>query len=115
MARYYEQVGARAPPDELVVRAFARVWLPLVISALTMVIGFGSLMVNRITAIWDLGLFSVIGVVWLTVTSLTMIPAALQLMRGEPRTARSGKTAPRLWELLGALGERAYVSRRSIL
>src|SRR5437870_5027669 len=42
MARYYEQVGARAAPDEVVVRAFARVWLPLVISALTTVIGFGS-------------------------------------------------------------------------
>ena len=96
-------------------RAFQRVWLPLVVSALTMVIGFGSLMVNRITAIWDLGLFAVVGVVWLTVTSLTMIPAALQLMRVEPRTARSGKTAPRLSQLLRRLGERAYASRRTIL
>src|SRR3989441_7270514 len=41
--------------------AFARVWLPLTISAVTTVIGFGSLMVNRITAIWDLGLFAVVG------------------------------------------------------
>jgi predicted RND superfamily exporter protein len=115
MARYYEQVHAGAPPEALVVRAFARVWLPLVVSAFTMVIGFGSLMVNRITAIWDLGLFAVIGVVWLTVTSLTMIPAALQLMRVAPRTARSGRTAPRLSRLLGSLGEHAYASRRTIL
>jgi predicted RND superfamily exporter protein len=115
MARYYEQVHAGAPPDALVVRAFERVWLPLVVSAFTMVIGFGSLMVNRITAIWDLGLFAVIGVVWLTVTSLTMIPAALQLMRVAPRTARSGETAPRLSRLLGSLGEHAYASRRAIL
>src|SRR3989441_2458670 len=61
MARYYEQVAAGAPPDEVVVRAFARVWLPLTISAVATVIGFGSLMVNRITAIWDLGLFAVVG------------------------------------------------------
>jgi predicted RND superfamily exporter protein len=115
MARYYEQVRLGAPPEDLVVRAFQRVWLPLVVSALTMVIGFGSLMVNRITAIWDLGLFAVVGVVWLTVTSLTMIPAALQLMPVGPRTARSGKTAPRLSQLLGRLGERAYASRRTIL
>src|SRR6266516_2829928 len=90
MARYYEQVGARAPPDELVVRAFARVWLPLVISALTTVIGFGSLMVNRISAIWDLGFFAVIGVVCMTVTCLTFLPAALQLMPSRLRSARSG-------------------------
>jgi len=115
MARYYEQVQLGAPPEELVLRALRRVWLPLVVSALTMVIGFGSLMVNRITAIWELGLFAVVGVVWLTVTSLTMIPAALQLMRTEPRTVRSGKTAPRLSQLLRRLGERAYASRRGIL
>jgi hypothetical protein len=55
-------VGARAPAHEVVVRAFAHVWLPLAISALTTVIGFGSLMVNRFTATWDLGDFAVIGV-----------------------------------------------------
>jgi len=80
MARYYEQVGAAVPADEIVVRAFARVWLPLTVSALTNVIGFGSLMVNRITAIRDLGEFAVVGVLCLTVASLTFLPAALQLM-----------------------------------
>src|SRR3989449_7432380 len=115
MARYYEQVGARAPPDELVVRAFARVWLPLVISALTTVIGFGSLMVNRITAIWDLGLFAVVGVVCLTVTCLTFLPAALQLMPSRLRSARSGKISPALSENLRRLAERAFAKRREIL
>src|SRR5216117_2945073 len=111
MARYYEQVGARAPPDELVVRAFARVWLPLAISALTTVIGFGSLMVNRITAIWDLGLFAVIGVVCLTVTCLGFLPAALQLMPSRLRSARAGTLA----ENLRRLGEQVYAKRRHIL
>src|SRR6059058_491738 len=94
MARYYEQVAAGAPPDEIVVRAFARVWLPLTISAVTTVIGFGSLMVNRITAIWDLGLFAVVGVVCLTVTCLTFLPAALQLMPSRLRSARRGRSPP---------------------
>src|SRR5881296_1184675 len=115
MARYYEQVGARAPPDELVVRAFARVWLPLVISALTTIIGFGSLMVNRITAIWDLGLFAVVGVVCLTVTCLTYLPASLQLMPARLRSARSGKISPVLSENLRRLAERAFAKRREIL
>ncbi|HEY5611255.1 MAG TPA: MMPL family transporter, partial [Thermoanaerobaculia bacterium] len=115
MARYYEQVESGAPREELVIRAFHRVWMPLVISALTTIVGFGSLMVNRITAIWDLGLFSVVGIMFLTVTSLTFIPAALERLPVEPRTARSGKISPWLSRLLTRLGTRAYVSRRPIL
>jgi predicted RND superfamily exporter protein len=115
MARYYEQVGAGAPPDQVVVRAFARVWLPLTISAFTTVIGFGSLMVNRITAIWDLGLFAVVGVVCLTITCLTFLPAALQLMPARLRSERSGKISPTLSENLRRLGARVSGSRRAIL
>ena len=115
MARYYEQVDAGAQPPDLVVRAFQRVCLPLLISALTVAIGFGSLMVNRITAIWDLGLFAVVGVLCLTVTSLGFIPAALQLLSAEGRTGRTGKVSPRLSQALTALAHWAYASRRAIL
>ena len=115
MARYYEQVDAGVRPPELVVRAFQRVCLPLLISALTVAIGFGSLMVNRITAIWDLGLFAVVGVLCLTVTSLGFIPAALQLLRAEGRTGRTGKVSPQLSRALTALAHWAYASRRAIL
>src|SRR5262249_60789717 len=80
VARYYEQVGAGAGHDDAVLRAFARVWLPLVISALTAAIGFGSLMVNRITAIWDLGCYAVVGVLCMAVTCLTFLPAALHIL-----------------------------------
>jgi predicted RND superfamily exporter protein len=115
MARYYEQVEAGVGPRELVVRAFQRVCVPLLISALTVVIGFGSLMVNRITAIWDLGLFAVVGVLFLTVTSLTFIPAALHLLSAQARTARSGKVSPRLSRWLTDTAKQAYASRRAIL
>ncbi|HJQ85138.1 MAG TPA: MMPL family transporter [Candidatus Binatia bacterium] len=115
MARYYEQVEAGVPADQVVVRAYDRVWLPLAISALTTVIGFGSLMVNNITAIRDLGGFAVVGVVCLTVTCLTFLPAALQLMPARLRSVRSGKISPRLAESLRRLGERAYAKRRHII
>ena len=115
MARYYEQVDAGVHPPELVVRAFQRVCVPLLISALTVAIGFGSLMVNRITAIWDLGLFAVVGVVCLTTTSLGFIPAALQLLSADGRTTRTGRVSPRLSRSLTALAHWAYASRRAIL
>jgi len=115
MARYYEQVAAGAPPDEIVVRAFQRVWLPLTISAFTTIVGFGSLTVNRIVAIRDLGAFAVVGVVCLTITCLTFLPAALQLMPARLRSARSGKISPRLSENLRRLGERVYAKRGHII
>ncbi len=114
VSRYYEQVDAGAPREEMVVRAFERVWIPLVISAFTTLIGFASLMVNRITAIWDLGLFAVVGIVFVTLTSLTFIPAALQILPTEKRTARSGMS-PRLSRGLTRLGKWDYVARRPIL
>jgi predicted RND superfamily exporter protein len=115
MARYYEQVDAGAPREELIVRAIGRVWTPLTISAFATIVGFGALMVNRITAIWDLGLFAVVGIVFLTVTSLTIIPAALHLMPVERRSTRSGKMSPMLAEALNRLGKRDYVFRVPIL
>src|SRR5262245_3864967 len=115
MARCYEQVTAGAPPDELVVRAFQRVWLPLTISAFTTLVGFGSLTVNRITAIRDLGAFAVVGVVCLTITCLTFLPAALQLMPVRLRSAQAGKISPSLAENLRRLGEVAYAKRGHII
>src|SRR5262245_46453202 len=100
MARYYEQaeeVNERIPAVE---RAYARVWLPLTISALVTVIGFGSLMVNRIPAIFELGAFAVVGVVFLTIVCLTFLPAALALMPVERVAARARDGSPALDGLL---------------
>lgn len=115
MARYYEQIDAGTAADVLVLRAFQRVWIPLTISGFTTLVGFGSLMVNRITAIWDLGLFAVIGILLLMVTSLTFIPAALQLLPIERRAKSSGRVSPALDEGLNRLGKRDYVFRMPIL
>src|SRR5262249_47596716 len=73
MARYYEQAEDGRERMPVVERAYARVWLPLSISALVTVIGFGSLMVNRIPAIWELGAFAVVGVILLTIVCLTFL------------------------------------------
>jgi predicted RND superfamily exporter protein len=72
-------------------------------------------MVNRIAAIRDLGLFAVVGLAFLTVTSLTFIPAALELLPLELRTNRSGEISPIVSQFLRRLGKRAYVFRRPIL
>src|SRR5262249_18450094 len=76
LAGYYEPGAADLDSAERVARGVERVGPALLISALTTMIGFGTLMTNQITAIWDLGLFAVVGVFLASIISLTFIPAA---------------------------------------
>ena len=115
MARYYEQVPLGGSREEVVVRAFMRVWLPLGISAIVTAIGFGSLMANTINAIRDFGAFAVVGIVCVTITSLTLLPAILRLLPLEQRSERSGRVAPMLANTLRRLGYWVYARQRSML
>jgi uncharacterized protein len=114
MARYYEQVERGTPADELVVQAFRRVWLPLSLSAFTVVVGFASLMGNRIPAIFELGLFAGFGATCLLVTSLTFIPAALAMMQSTARTRRSGKRSASLDFVLNILAKKTFGRQREV-
>jgi uncharacterized protein len=132
MARYYEQSEEGTERIAVIERAYARVWLPLSISALVTIVGFGSLMVNRIPAIWELGAFAVVGVLFVAIVCLTFLPAALALLPVErvARRARDGSPAlsgflervarvvacsPRpIWWVAGALALLALLGLRRI-
>jgi predicted RND superfamily exporter protein len=92
-----------------------RVWLPLTISAVVTSIGFGSLMANRINAIRDFGGFAVVGILCVTITSLTLLPAVLRLLPLEQRSERSGRVAPMLATTLRRLGHWVYSRQRPLL
>jgi predicted RND superfamily exporter protein len=115
MARYYEQAAIGGDRKDVVVRGFQRVWMPLAISAVVTVIGFGSLMVNRIPAIFELGLFAVVGIVCLTITSLTFLPAVLALLALPAAAARGQAAVSPLVPLLGWIARLVYEERRAIL
>ena len=115
MARYYEQTEGYTDRVEVVVRAFERVWVPLLISALTTVIGFGSLMVNRIPAIFEFGQFAVVGIVALAVTTLLPLHATLAIMPVERVAARAAGGTPTLDRVLAWIGWAASYARRPIL
>ncbi len=114
MARYYEQAEERRERRQVVLRAFERVWLPLAISAFTTVVGFGALMVSRIPAIWELGFFSVVGVVFLTIACLTFLPATLALLPVERAARRAEGGTPTLDGVLTRFATWAARSPRPI-
>ncbi len=114
MARYYEQSEESSERVPVVTRAVARVWLPLAISVLVTMIGFAALMVNRIPAIFELGAFAAIGVLFLGVVCLTFLPATLALLPVERVARRARDGSPALSGLLGRLAQLVACSPRPI-
>lgn len=114
MARYFELLDRQVEPRALVFEAFRRVWLPLGLSALTTAIGFAALTVSPIPAIFDLGLFAVVGVAALLVCSLTLLPAALACLPPERRTERSGKLSPAIERVLATLAAKSFGRQREV-
>ncbi len=55
--------------------------LPVLLAGLTTAVGFSSLCLNELNAIREFGLFSVIGVVYATIITLTLTPSLLVLLR----------------------------------
>jgi len=68
-----------------------RIMLPVVLTGLTTIAGFVALMVNPIEAIREFGFFSVIGVIYITILSLTLTPALLKIMDRKPGRIQSRK------------------------
>lgn len=115
MARYYEQTAGRTDRTEVVVRAFERVWVPLLISALTTLIGFGSLMANRIPAIFEFGAYAVVGVVCLAITTLLPLPASLAILPVETVSVRARGGTPLLDRVLAKLALTAAHKRTIVI
>lgn len=113
MTRYGQTEGSPSGRQSAATRALEEAGVPVLISALTTMVGFGSLMVNRITAIWDLGLFAAIGLGFLIITSLALLPAALHVL--PPRSAARSGASPALAVRLGRLGRAAFARRNVVV
>jgi predicted RND superfamily exporter protein len=115
IAAYYEQLRAHQESGDAVLRGLRQVWSPLLISAFTTAVGFGALMISPITAIWDLGLLSMVGVVFLTITSLGYLPSALALWARYAGRSYETASSPRIESLMERLGAQAYAARGGVL
>ncbi len=115
LAYYHEETRAGGNSADAVLHTVQRVRAPLLISALTTAIGFGALTANRITAIWDLGVFSVVGLLFLAMSSLGFLPAAMQLSTTPASLPLVGRGSPSLYRLLAQLAASAYKERAMVL
>ena len=109
VARYYLEVEDPSGEGNSVLRALSEAGMPVFISALTTGVGFSSLLLNPIQAVRALGLYAVIGIAFLFVLSITLVPALIVVMperryagralAGNPEAAAEGGLGRRLASL----------------
>jgi uncharacterized protein len=103
IAQYEDEIQKGGSAAEVVLRALSRVTVPVTVAAFTTVVGFVTLLVNRIGTIRALGLYAAVGFASLTVVVLTLMPAVLTLLPlPQRRVARKG--SDRLDGLLAQVG-----------
>ena len=87
ISRYYEAVerDESVPRREMVIETMKEMWAPVLMTALTTIVGFLSMVVSESLPPRSVGAFTAVGVAVATLTSLTMIPAGLVIMpRAKP-------------------------------
>lgn len=107
LARYEEEAGRAASAPEAARASLGHLVLPVSVAGLTTVLGFGALLLTDVPAVFELGLFSMLGVAAITVVSLTAAPAALALLplrAGHQRRAFARRIAGGLDTALERLG-----------
>ena len=83
----------------LVRRTLSEVMLPVLLTGLTTIAGFAALMVNPISAVREFGILSAIGVVIITLLSITFTPALLKFLdRSRPETRSSAADGSRIFD-----------------
>jgi predicted RND superfamily exporter protein/CRP-like cAMP-binding protein len=80
VSEYLENIKATDSPCDATRQTFDNMALPTLLAVLTTVIGLGSLLANRITAIREFAIFSCFGMVSILVIVLTFLPAVLSFM-----------------------------------
>jgi predicted RND superfamily exporter protein len=84
VARHRDELVIDGDPVGAARRTIAQIGTPVLVTALTTVLGFGALLVYHIEAIRDLGVFAVFGITSLFLLALTFTPALLSLLPAPP-------------------------------
>jgi uncharacterized protein len=88
LTQYEELVTFSRGPAEAALECLRRTITPVLIAGATTVVGFGALMLSPQEAVRQFSLFSVIGVLAISLLTVTALPAVLSLLPVEPTTER---------------------------
>lgn len=113
VAEYYELARPGQVVNEVVQKTLHTTMTPLFITALTTVLGFLSLGVNRIVSIRELGLYGSVGITIAFLLSVVLVPALLVLL--PLPTRRTEMFSPRVSAALRAFALFSSHNRRAVI
>jgi uncharacterized protein len=91
-SEYHQQRVKPDSKDTVILTTLKHMTLPVLLTGLTTIAGFIALMANPITAVKEFGVFAAIGVVYITVLSITFTPALLKALDRNPGTWTTART-----------------------
>ncbi|MEN8247022.1 MAG: MMPL family transporter [Thermodesulfobacteriota bacterium] len=93
IAEYLLQAKRAPSPVQASIETFRNITLPTTLAVATTLVGLGSLLVNRITAIQEFAIFACLGIAGFLVILLTFLPAVMALvpLPGRETTPDIGK------------------------
>ncbi|NIN92976.1 MMPL family transporter [bacterium] len=86
MKRYYERRRIGEIPRVAVKETFAEMWVPMVITTLTTMVGFASLVISEFSVIAHFGLVTALGIFLALVITFTLLPTILSFSRLKIKT-----------------------------
>ncbi|MGB5178817.1 MAG: efflux RND transporter permease subunit [Gammaproteobacteria bacterium] len=93
-SEYHQQRQKPDSYDTIILQTLKHMTLPVILTGLTTIAGFIALMANPITAVREFGVFSAIGVVFITLLSITFTPALLKALDRNPEAWTAATPAP---------------------
>ena len=114
VARHHEELRVDGDPVEAARRTIAHIGTPVLVTALTTVLGFGALLVYHIEAIRNLGIFAVFGISSLFLLALTLTPALLSLLAAPPPAPEGSKVEEWLQRVLEGIGRFSIDHRAAV-
>jgi hydrophobe/amphiphile efflux-3 (HAE3) family protein len=104
MAAYFDEAARKKTHDEAVIQGLKRVCLPTIVASATTIVGFVSLLTNKIDIVREFALFSCLGLFIMLGIHLIFIPAALSRLH-MPKTTSVFDPLTKSWieTLLGRI------------
>jgi hypothetical protein len=114
VARHHDELRLDGDPVGAARRTIAQIGTPVLVTALTTVLGFGALLAYHIEAIRNLGIFAVFGISSLFLLALTLTPALLSLMPAPPPSPGTSRVDAWLERSLEGIGRFSIDHRAAV-
>lgn len=103
--QYYNEFQRKGSHLHRIKSATARISLTVILAGLTTFFGFFMLIVNQVSSVREMGVFSAIGVLFAVFIAITMIPAVLLFLPNDPkdRTIKSNGEKRLMNKFLGVI------------